>query len=82
MNSSRETIELRVFRGTLDYKRFSATIQFAHAISNFVKIHGITSFLYGEGEYKKNSWKLFTDWCKEVKYNHLVSYLEKEKLCV
>ena len=80
-HSSRETIEIRVFRGTLSYDRFLASIQFAHAIANFVKIHGITSFLYGEREYKNNSWKMFTDWAKSEKYNHLVSYLEKEKIC-
>jgi len=82
LNSSRDTIEFRAFRGTLDYDRFLASLQFVHAVSHFVQVNGITSFLYGEGRYKDNSWKLFIDWCKEDNYyTHLISYFEKGKLC-
>lgn len=80
--SSRETIEIRIFRGEVDIQWFVAVIQFIDAISNFVKKHGITSFIYGEGKYKKNSWLLFTDWAKEQqKYGVMLKYMEGVKLC-
>lgn len=82
-NSSKETIEFRLFRGTLDYMKFISAIQFADAISNFVKVHGLTCFLYGEQKYKNNSWELFIDWAKQQnQYNELVKHLKGEKLCV
>lgn len=83
-NTSGNTLELRLFRGCLDYKRFLAYLQFAEAVSYFVKSIGVTSLFLGERQYKNNSWLLFTDWCKETrKYNALLSYLRKEKLiCV
>jgi len=83
LNSSRETIEIRMFRGTLDVKRFVSILQFVDAFSHFVKDVGITSLIIGEREYKENSWKLFIDWCKEEnKYTTMLKYLEGEKLCV
>jgi hypothetical protein len=86
LNSSEETVEMRIFRGTLDYERFISILQFADAISHFVKIHGIASFIMGEYKYKNynNSWLMFTDWAKkECKYNQMLSFFRKEKLlCV
>ena len=80
-NSSRETVEFRLFRSTLDYKRFLGIMQFVEAVCKFVKVVGLTCFLYGEGPYKGNSWKLFTDWCKEQnKYNHMLDYMKEESL--
>jgi hypothetical protein len=81
LNSSRETIELRFFRASLDYKRFLAILQFSEAISRFVKKIGIAAFIYGEREYKNNSWKLFTDWAKEEnKYKDMLNYFEKNNI--
>jgi hypothetical protein len=83
LNSSRETIEFRVFRGTLDSERVLAILQFVDAISHFVKKNGIASFIYGEGKYKANSWELFIDWCKdENKYGSMIKYFTKESICV
>ena len=83
LNSSEETIEMRLFRGTLDYKRFVAILQFADAISHFVKEHGVASFLYGEYKYKNNSWELFVDWVKqENKYKQMINLFKEEQLCV
>lgn len=81
LNSSRETIELRLFRGSLDYERVLSILQFSDAIVRFVKKVGITCFLYGEGIYRNNSWRLFVDWCKEEnRYKTLIKHLEKENL--
>lgn len=81
MNSSRETIELRFFRATLNYKRFLAILQFSEAISRFVKKIGIAAFIYGEREYKNNSWKLFIDWAtEENKYKDMLGYFEKNNI--
>lgn len=81
LNSSRDTIEFRLFRGTLSYNRILAILQFSEAISYFVKEHGITSFLYGERQYKNNSWGLFTDWARETnKYKDMINYFKKEEL--
>jgi hypothetical protein len=84
LNSSEDTVEMRIFRGTLDCDRFISILQFADAISNFVKIHGIASFIVGEYKYKNNSWLLFLDWAKkENKYNAMLNFFRKEKLlCV
>lgn len=82
-HSSRETVEIRIFRGTLDVKRFIAILQFVDAIANFVKKIGITSLLIGEKLYYENSWKLFIDWAKEQNiYGTMLSYFAEEKLCV
>lgn len=81
LNSSRDTVELRLFRGSLDYERVLSILQFSDAIVRFVKKVGITCFIYGEGKYRKNSWGLFIDWCKEEnRYSTLLKHLEKEKL--
>jgi hypothetical protein len=82
MNSSKETIEFRLFRGTLDEKAFLASLQFVDAISHFVKKHGISSFIHGEHKYKENSWELFIDWAKEDNnYNHMLKYMKGAKIC-
>ena len=81
--SSRETVEIRLFRGTLNIKRFIAILQFVDSISHFVKNVGVTSLIVGEGKYKKNSWKLFLDWSKEQnKYGAMLRHFEEMKLCV
>ena len=56
------TIEIRVFRATLDYKKFLSILQFCDAIGNFVKEINIVAI----ADYKK-SWKLFLGWCKTAK---------------
>lgn len=82
LNSSENTLELRLFRGTLDTKRVIALLQFAEAISWFVKDVGITSIFIGEKDYHKNSWKLFIDWAKDQrKYETMLNYMKGEKLC-
>lgn len=79
--TAKQTVEIRVFNSTLDAERFIAILQFVDALAHFVKVVGITSLLLGEGEYHKNSWKLFIDWAKaEGKYEKMLQQLHKEKL--
>ena len=79
--TAKQTVEIRVFNSTLDAARFIAILQFVDALAHFVKVVGITSLLLGEGEYHKNSWKLFIDWAKaDGKYEAMLQQLHKEKL--
>jgi hypothetical protein len=81
--SSRETVEIRVFRGTLNIKRFIAILQFVDAISHFVKKIGVASLVVGEGQYKNNSWKLFLDWAREQnKYGVMLRHFKEMEICV
>jgi len=82
LNSSTNTVEIRMFRGTLNPKRITAILQFMEALSYFVKVVGVTSLVIGEREYRKNSWKLFIDWAKDQeKYGTMLKHLKGEKLC-
>jgi hypothetical protein len=79
--TDKQTVEIRVFNSTLDSNRFVAILQFVDAIAHFVKVVGITSLLYGEREYRNNSWRLFVDWAKaEGKYDTMLKQLQKDKL--
>ena len=82
LNTNKNTVELRLFRGTLSGRRFMAILQFADAIAHFVKAVGVNSLVVGEKSYEQNSWKLFFEWIKkQTRYEQLVGYLEKENLC-
>jgi hypothetical protein len=73
--SSKNTIELRIFRGTLHYPRFLATLQFCHALAHFVKKYSVVVMQNGR------SWQLFKDFiAKENRYEHLLKYLKRVKL--
>jgi len=75
----KQTIEFRIFRGTLRHERLIATMQFIDAICHFVKTIGITS-LYNE-KIKKDSWAPFLEWCqKSNRYDHLVKLIKRGKL--
>jgi hypothetical protein len=45
-NGSR-TVEFRIFRGTLDQARFTASLQFADAVTDFCMLHG-HAFIYAQ----------------------------------
>jgi len=71
-NESKGTLEVRIFRGTLFYPRFLASIQFCDAIAHYVKLCGILSLT------KATSWDSFLDWCrKSHNYCHFIKYIEK-----
>lgn len=71
INTDKNTVEIRIFRGTLSYERFIASLQFAQAVAFYVKNVGI-GFLINN----KDSWQHFIDWCKqETSYSHFVKYV-------
>jgi hypothetical protein len=68
--SGKNTIEMRIFRGTLYYPRFLATLQFCDAISHYIKEIGVNSVI------NKKSWDLFIDWCRQKNnYIHFLKYI-------
>jgi hypothetical protein len=70
-----QTVEFRMFRGTLNYNRILATLQFVEAVCYYTAAEstGITSLI------KDKSWENFIDWCKQVeRYSHFVRYWETE----
>jgi len=66
----KNTVELRVFRGTLSFPRFIASLQFCDALAHYVKMVSIISCQ------KKSSWVNFTQWCtKTNEYQHFIKYI-------
>jgi len=66
-----ETIEFRIFRGTLDYKRFLASLMLIDALCNFIK----------ETSYRSMNWQAFKNYLTFVnRYNHLEKYLKEKGL--
>lgn len=64
----RKTIELRLFRGTINYNRFLACLQFADSIANFVKLFSIQAM----------NWKNYKMYLRlSNRYNHLLKYFDK-----
>lgn len=66
------TIEFRVFRGTLKYNTFVATLQFVNAICNF-------ACTMSEDDIEKTSWFDFVEGITEPE---LIQYLKERKLYV
>jgi len=68
-----ETIELRIFRGTLKYETFVATLQFCQCLLNFVrdvKLQDIQSTTFND----------IVNWAKMYKYSELLQYMKLRKL--
>ena len=75
----KNTIEVRIFRGTLRHERFIGTLQFIDAICSFVKEVGITFLI--ENKQTKNSWNRFLEWSqKSNRYDHLCKLIKRGKL--
>ena len=74
--NGKETVELRIFRGTLNYDRFLATLQFCDALSHFIKSCSV--MICGS----KKSWIEFINWTKQMgRYTHFITYIQdKNKL--
>jgi len=67
------TIELRIFRGTLKYETFVATLQFCQCLLNFVrdvKLQDIQSTSFND----------IVNWAKLYKYTELLQYMKARKL--
>lgn len=72
---SKKTVEMRVFRGTLNYERFLASLQFADAVVNFVKVTGIGKLL------TQWTWQDFKEFVnRQGSYKKLAEYIKKKQL--
>ncbi|MHA1274710.1 MAG: amidoligase family protein [Promethearchaeota archaeon] len=72
INERFSTIEIRIFRGTLNHYRLIASIQFCNALAEYCQNVSALSM----------KWDKFVDWLKvDNKYQHLVRYFKKEGLC-
>jgi hypothetical protein len=75
---SNRSVEIRIFRGTLNYERFWASILFVYALMDFVRIHG-----YGYMNKVKNGkelWEIFGKWAEtNPVYDMLTKYFEERK---
>jgi hypothetical protein len=68
VNVTRTTVEIRVFRGTLNHRTFVATLQFCHAIAHYAKQNHF------------GSWRDFCYWVQKTGRDHLWEYLQELKL--
>jgi len=69
--TNEETVEIRIFRGTLRYDRFLADLQFIDAIAHFVKI----------ASFRSMTWAKFIEYLRYTnRYNHLEKFLKQEEL--
>lgn len=65
------TVEIRLFRGTLNHNRFRANLQFIDAICHFIKEFSIMAM----------TWNNFLMYLRLTnRYNHLEQFLKKNKL--
>jgi hypothetical protein len=76
INTNKNTVEIRVFRGTLNTNRFIASLQFCDALANFIKVTS-GSFFVSNVSSEKVLWNEFLDFAKRTGYyNHFVRYVE------
>ena len=65
-----DTIEIRIFRGTLKYETFMATLEFAHIWARIVKSESI-------GQIMKVSLSTFKDVATMLHFNHFLNYVRE-----
>jgi len=72
------TIEFRIFRGTLKSNTFFACLEFSKASVEFVTKHGYSMFAIGDETYIWNNFcKFLSD---SQKYNTLIKYLKSKQI--
>ena len=76
INITGSTVEVRIFRGTLCYDRFLATLQFCDAVSHFVKQYSLAFIM----SWSRDSWKEFCRFIERNGYHHLVKYFKDKDL--
>lgn len=77
VHTGKPTVEFRVLRGTLEYRRLLACFQFVDSLIHYVKA---SSILAQDSSY---SWQSYCSWLRDInRYNHLELYLEAEGLKV
>lgn len=70
------TVEIRVFRGTLDYERFLASLQFSDCFANYIQK---TSVAYLKKASGADIWASFLDYAKKHSlYGQFLKYVKKE----
>jgi hypothetical protein len=75
INTNKNTVEVRVFKGTLNINRFIASLQFCDALANFVKISS-WAFFINNVSCEKLLWSEFIDFAKRASiYNHFINYV-------
>ena len=74
LNRNPETLEFRIFRGTLNYERFRSNLIFVEAVIDFVQNHSL-AFCQ-----KSDSFQGFLDFIK-TKYQHLYNFMEQKGIC-
>lgn len=74
--SNSKTVEIRIFRGTLIYERFLASLQFSDAFGEYIQKVGIAYMKRGN-----NIWGDFIAWVrKSGKYNQFLKYVVKKRI--
>lgn len=74
-NTNGKTVEIRLFASTTNHKKLISILQFADAVSYFLKENSIITIQ------KKSCWKTFIDWCDQKnRYGHLMEELENVNL--
>lgn len=74
VNEHGKSIEFRFFRGTLDYTRFKACLEFADCIVEYIKNHGVAHVRLDK------SWDSFKEFAKRRNYRLLTKYITKRGL--
>ncbi|MEM1486365.1 amidoligase family protein [Oscillospiraceae bacterium PP1C4] len=72
---NRDTIELRIFRGTLKYNTLAATLQLVKEICN-------VAILLSDEELAAQSWSAFVESLDKTKMPELITYLKERRLYV
>jgi len=72
---NRDTVEFRIFRGTLDWRRFWASLTFTASLLDYVRETGVAHFTTKDGE---ELWTHFRNWTKRD-YQFLYNYLKEAK---
>lgn len=74
--ASRDTVEIRIFRGTLMYERFLASLQFSDCFANYIQN---TSVAFLKSRDAKDIWASFLTYAKKGnKYNQMNKYMIKK----
>lgn len=72
------TIELRIYRGTLNIERFNMTLDMTEALAYFVKSYSLVFFIKTT---KKDLWFTFLKFLQQAKrYSKLLKHLDKNNL--
>lgn len=73
---NRDTVEFRLYRGTLQYETLMATIELTHAIVQFIKTISVVKVCDAD-----ETWEMFLDYVlNEKQYKFAYNYLEQHRL--